>query len=255
MPAPLGPEQEQTPSALLPRFPVAPSQLTARAHHLRNPRSCFLKSSKSEWIWPSRKFRINFVEIAEARRQVSCAVEADTRRSQTGDSHPDIRRQPKISCQAASGPFPLLPGWKDGCCPRRACLRDFPSHPTWRDSGARDSCTRASLDQLRVLILEGVGGSPMRPLWNLASGLKVPTEPPCSWGPASTPTPPATQALAGGPASSLILSWSQERQGLEELTQSLPAHPHSLENEGCVRQWVFASRPSLCRPHLDDLRE
>ena len=55
------------------------SHLTSRARHLHNPRSCFLKSSKSEWIWPSRKFRINFVEIAEARRQGSCAVEADTR--------------------------------------------------------------------------------------------------------------------------------------------------------------------------------
>lgn len=87
--------------------PRVSSRLSSRARRLHNPRSCFLKSSKSQWIWPSRKFRINFVEIAEARRQVSCAVEVDTRRSQTGDSHPDIRHQPKISCQE----------WKDGVAP------------------------------------------------------------------------------------------------------------------------------------------
>lgn len=138
-PAPPSLEQEESPSALRPRFPAASSHLTSRGRHLHNPRSCFLKSSKSEWIWPSRKFRINFVEIAEARRQGSCAVEADTRHSQTGDSHPDIRRQPKTSCQAASGPFPLLPGWKDGCCPRGTRLRDYLSHPAWRDSRAREA--------------------------------------------------------------------------------------------------------------------
>lgn len=219
--------------------PRVSSRLSFRARRLHNPRSWFSKSSKSQSIWPSRKFRINFVEIA-GECQVSCAVEVDTRRS----------RDWEIRTRISDASQNKLSGMEGRRCPAGHVSEIFHHTQPGEILGPGIAALghhgpAQGPSPWRVLGLSHETAVPLG--WESPQSLLAP------WGPYEHPnSPPSDTAWQGAQHP----HWPFRGARSNRAWRSYPAPPLILTSEMRVRETVcLCLSGHLFADHLDDLRE